>query len=146
RGYCCMPLIYATGRYYPELAGRGEVWRLRLALRPWQRGSKLMLVAGGGLSLPALPWLPQYSWLTMVLGGAIVWIYLARDLETSLLNAARWHRPYALWDVIDAWARPLVMLVVVLVWGATVESLLWGVVFSLATVTAMFCWFLPGGE
>lgn len=133
------PFMQAVLRLYPDCARAGSLGQLRGAVRK-------LLVRSGGL-LGAL-WIAGwfiYSrltgeglWLGLLLVPLLA-LDMARSLEVGLFNAARRQRPMALWTAIEAWARPVFAVAVVMLAGASAESVLSGfIAASLATLMLFF--------
>ena len=132
RNIYVVPLTFAVARFYPELALRGELATLRGALAPWSRGWTLATVLAT-LALIAAALATGQSWsVSALLCGAIVLVLLRRELEIALLNAARRHRAFSIWDAAEAWARPLLAIGAVLLWQPSAEALLLGFLVALA--------------
>lgn len=125
-GLFCTPLIQAALRFYPELHVSNSVHQLRriigAKLRRNMTLAVLLLALAGGLYTAG----GGGSWLVVLLLAALVIVDAARTLETSLLNAARRHKPFALWAVAEAWARPLAAVALVVLVGLTTGSVLAG--------------------
>lgn len=115
----CGPLMQAALHFFPEHQSRGQSGLLRAALRrsflrvlPWLLGATLALGA------------VQLGWAKGSIGAVVLLAIVfgcdcIRSMHTTLLNAARRHRRYAVWMVAEAWLRPLLAVLAVQLWGAS---------------------------
>jgi len=120
------PLMQATLRFYPDLVARNEVHTLRHTIVCRLRRTGFLSIAVLLLGYVAYSLVQNASvWVAFLLTGLFV-ADIARQLETTLFNAARRQQPFALWAVAEAWARPLLAVVFVVLLGATTFSVLFG--------------------
>ncbi|MEP7246193.1 MAG: lipopolysaccharide biosynthesis protein [Gammaproteobacteria bacterium] len=118
------PLTQAAMHYYPAVAATGSVrtlltslLRCFLRMAPWI-GIAAVLAAGAylkwgdGSAIVAL--------ILLVLLASDSW----RSANLSLLNAARVHWRYGMWQALDAWGRPLLGAAAVLTIGPSPEAVL----------------------
>ncbi|MBZ5639681.1 MAG: lipopolysaccharide biosynthesis protein [Acidobacteriia bacterium] len=136
----CNPLLQVTLRFYPEALREGRVNALRRLVGRLLRGSTLLvataIMVGGtfwsalGLTVAQVP-----AFLAVVVLLALdVW----RSFETCLQNAARDQKDQALWGTMDAWARPLAAVAVVLLFAPSATSVLVGYAVGCAAVNLVF--------
>jgi O-antigen/teichoic acid export membrane protein len=134
------PVGQAALRFYPDAIRDGRFDALR-------RLTGRTLVAGGTLALVlmavgAIIWLgvmgrpgsaPAFAAMGALL-AADAW----RAYESNFLNAARDQRTYAIWNVVDAWARALFAFAAVRLAGPTAASVLVGQVAACVLVALAF--------
>jgi O-antigen/teichoic acid export membrane protein len=111
------PLTQAAIHFYPVLARDGSGPELLFSLQRCFRQIASWLAAGAA-AIAAIYVLcahgsPVLALILILLLASDCW----RSANLSLLNAARRHIPYALWVVGDAWLRPLVAVLAVLLLG-----------------------------
>jgi len=61
---------------------------------------------------------------------------VAQTLEINLLSAARRQKFIALWESLNAWCQPLFAITLVIIFGATTQSVIWG--YCVATASIYF--------
>lgn len=132
------PLTQAAIHYYPALTQSDSTTELLRSLRrsfgraiPWiVAGAVLAAIAymrwGGGS--------PLLVGILVLLLASDCW----RSANLSLLNAARRHRPYALWVAGDAALRPLAAVLGVLLLGSAPEVVLGAYVVVSVTLVLIF--------
>jgi O-antigen/teichoic acid export membrane protein len=140
-GLSATPRLQAVIRYYPEAAREGQIDALRIL------GFRLVspvvavtatILAGGGLMVG--PRLGEPWFMGLLLAATLV-IDSLRSFELVLFNAARRQRIAALIYIADAWSRPLMAIVAVVVFGSSAEAALAGYVAgSGAVVLAIYAW------
>lgn len=145
-GTFCTPVLQATLRLYPELAPNNGVVALRknalLLLR--RRGAWCYLVMLA--SWPIYSYFNQASVAIALLVAVMLASDAARALESTLLNAARRQRPFALISISEAWGRPLAAIACVGMLGPSIQSVLGGyIAASLATLVAYYALAKPEG-
>ncbi|MEY2410167.1 MAG: hypothetical protein QOF48_2837, partial [Verrucomicrobiota bacterium] len=136
----CAPLLGALLRFFPEASSARQIPGLRQATsRSLFRNTALLmsLVLVGGLIYCALPGAQMSFWSFAALAGLLA-IDTARTIETNLLTAARRQRPFAIWNAVEAWARPAGAIVLVLALGATPSAILWGYLLATAATLTVF--------
>jgi O-antigen/teichoic acid export membrane protein len=108
------PTMQALLRYYPECAQTGNEGSVqRTALRRILRASVWALP----LSLPFMVLSVVAGWYSpgvMLLLIVLVVVDGMRTLRTAILNSCREHHRYGVWQIGEAWGRPM------LAYGATV--------------------------
>lgn len=128
----CNPLVQALMRALPAATGAEDEVRLRRVgmrmLWPCLGAQALVLVvlllASSELDLQHSP----YALLGLL---AFTWAETVRCFETGLLTARGDQRRYAIWNLTDAWARPLGALLLAALLAPSVATMLWG--YALAT-------------
>jgi O-antigen/teichoic acid export membrane protein len=138
-GVCCTPWMQAALRYYPERAAAGQVHVLRRAVTNGMRNSVVFGIAA--LVLMGIVYSASFgeSFTVPLLLAGLVLVDIVRTVETTFFNAARRQKPYALWTAAEAWMRPLLALVAVLLFGMTTDSVMAGYLLaSLALLVVMF--------
>lgn len=137
-GLTAAPLMQAVLRYYPEAKATNSVAVLRMVVMRHAR--RLMLVIGlvclgGGLVYGRMavvsPWL---GLLLMVLLA----VELLRQVEVTLFSAARRQKPTAIWLAAEAWIRPALAWVAVMLTGTTATASLSGYVAASLIIFAVF--------
>src|SRR5882762_9627901 len=103
----CAPFMHAASRYYPDLAREGKLAQLRRHLEQQLSRTTLVLIVLVLLGGAIAAWFGGGSFWPFPALAALLAVEVQRTTELNLLNAARRHRPYALWIAIDAWAKPL---------------------------------------
>jgi O-antigen/teichoic acid export membrane protein len=140
-GLAVNPLMQAVLRYYPDFSLAGEVHVLRTAVARTLRTIMVWisaLLCFGAFAYAAMT--GDWLWFGLaVLIAAIFSIEGARSLELTLFNAARQQRPMALWSVVEAWARPVAVVAVVVCLTTQVSAVLIG--YLLASVAAYLLFF-----
>jgi O-antigen/teichoic acid export membrane protein len=74
--------------------------------------------------------------LVAVLGLAA--LDMVKTFEVGLLNAAHQQRKFALWNALDAWARPLIACVLIFLWGASMPLAIGGTVLGSMLAGSLF--------
>lgn len=124
----CTPLTQAALHFYPDYAARNAVPDLRHLLFGELRRAAgwvlpiavigavayVVVTANSGWSVDPL----IFSALLLLLLVCDVW----RSASLALLNAAREHKRYAIWQTADAWLRPLLATGAVLLLSATASA------------------------
>lgn len=138
RNSCSIPLSQAIGRFYPEAVLSGDTASLKRVVDRCQRCVQVGLVSLTGVAAGiCLLVKPAVALCTLLVAG-LVMVFIRRDIATSFLNAARRHRPFGLWDAVEAWARPLLVIVFVLLLGARLETVLFGHLAAVGITLAVF--------
>lgn len=132
------PLAQAVLRQYPDAAASGTLKTLRAA------ASRQFALSGARIALLSAVVLIVYSQIS----GTSLWIglslllLLALDLmrshELAFLNGARRQRPLALWTGAEAWLRPMVATLGVVLVGASSVSVLTGFVVASGVTLLIF--------
>ncbi|MEM7583028.1 MAG: polysaccharide biosynthesis C-terminal domain-containing protein [Acidobacteriota bacterium] len=130
----CMPQLNAVSRFYPEYVRSPsdvQPFRARIGRSLYRTLAALTgcVLLGGAVAV--VVW-RQVSYLVFVVAACLLAVEVLRLFEMNLLNAARRQRPYALWQAAESWSRPLLAILVVVLWGAKPESVLVG--YCLATL------------
>ena len=142
-GICCTPWMQAALRFYPESATTGQVHLLRRVVTKGMRNSVVfgiatLVVIGEFYSATF-----GESFAAPLLLAGLVLVDIVRTVETTFFNAARRQKPYALWTAAEAWMRPLLALVAVLMFGVATDSVLVG---YLAASLVLLIVMLKGAE
>ena len=145
-GIFSTPIMQAVLRLYPEYASQDGVASLRrVALSGLLRRGLwcyLALLCG----LVGYGHFYEMSILVGLLLAAMMATDSIRSLESSLLNAARRQRPFALLSVFEAWGKPLAAVALVQVFGPSVDSVLTGyVVAAIVTLITYYAFVTPEG-
>ncbi|OAI49810.1 hypothetical protein AYO43_00075 [Nitrospira sp. SCGC AG-212-E16] len=118
------PTMQALLRYYPEYAQFGDGASVeRTALQRIMRNSALALP----LSIPlgvlgvAAGW---FSPTVIILLLILVAVDGLRMLRTTIMNASRQHHRYGVWQIGEAWGRPLLAYGAIVWWGIHTEIVL----------------------
>ena len=141
------PLVQAMMRAYPEISGHDDLGRLRrssMQLLGWSVAVQLLLVVAVLVLWPDRAGRPS---LLAVLGVvALILVESLRSFETGLLTADRQQRRYAVWNALDAWARPACALLLGLLVTSSAEALVWGYVLACAAMLVLFSRWRIGTE
>jgi O-antigen/teichoic acid export membrane protein len=136
-----MPFMQAIIHLYPEMKHQSRLAALQRALIlvlrqliPWVL---LAVTAGGALYCLVGRGSPIVVALLVLLLAADVW----RSVNLNFLNAARQHRKYSVWVTSEAWGRPLLAAIAVVLKG---ESPVWVLSGYLAASGMLFLLFTPG--
>jgi O-antigen/teichoic acid export membrane protein len=135
----CSATLNAGLRYYPDAERGGYTFALRRNLaRTLGRALIPMEVAViiGGLIWSHKAGIPASIALIL---GAYVAVDVFMTLETTFFNAARRQRSAAIFSVVSASAKPLLVVVGVLLFGSTIEVVLGAyTVSSLVTLALLY--------
>lgn len=132
------PTMQALLRYYPEYAQAGDGSPVeRIALRRIIRTSAYALPLSVPLAIVGV----VAGWVSVGVLG-LLFILIAVDgmrlLRTSVMNATRQHHRYGIWQVGEAWGRPLLAYAATVWWGVHAEVVLGAfIVTSLALYGVM---------
>ena len=118
------PLMLAAQRFYPEAKEAGTIEQLRSTVKK-MLGGVLIVLAVVVLGAGAI-WSRQTGSSYMVFPLLLLLLILmaGRTLELSLLNAARRQKAYAVWQVAEAWAKPMLAVGAVVLLGSRPEAVL----------------------
>lgn len=136
---CSVPAGHAVVRFYPELAPDGRTAGVRRALRGWYRQFALfaaMVLVVWGIAT----WMQGASLLLPALAVVGIPLLVRRDLEANLLNAARRHRLFGHWELVESCARPAAIIGCVMLLGQHVEALLIGQLGAVALLLLAMTW------
>jgi len=134
-GLFCAPTLQAALRYYPEETQKGRIQLLRYSIEKILKRNTLLLIGfilTGGAILSSATHVSY--WIFVLLAGLFL-VDVIRGIEINLLTAARRQRPYALWNAAEAWLKPAAAIVIVILLGATLQSVLFG--YIMATVIGL---------
>ena len=125
-GLVSTPYLQAALRFYPEFASRNRERALkRHVVGLVSSRMRLVLIAtvmiGGVLCA-----LREMSFWQVGLIAVISSVDVYRAVELAFLNASRKQSSYGAWTVYEAWARPLMAVLFVHLFGASVEAVLSG--------------------
>jgi O-antigen/teichoic acid export membrane protein len=118
------PTMQALLRYYPEGAQSGnEAPVERAALQRIIRNSAIALP----LSIPLGIFSVVAGWLSLtvlILLPILVAVDGMRMLRTTIMNASRQHHRYGVWQIGEAWGRPVLAYGAIVWWGIQTEIVL----------------------
>ena len=122
------PILQAALRFYPEALAHRSVRALRgMTFQRITRGAAMLALT---LALGGAFWTLVTSSPTPVLSYVLAAAFLAGDavrgLEMSLLNAARRQREYAFRAAADAWVRPLLACLAIVLFGPSISQVFLG--------------------
>ena len=129
-GLSAGPLMQAVLRLYSESVATNSVAILRAVATRWVRRFAFVV---GGIFLVAYFWFSQMVTISPYLGvilATLLGLDVVRQLEVVLFNAARRQEPTAIWIAAEAWGRPALAWVAVLLTGATAVATLSGYVVA----------------
>lgn len=135
-GLAASPLMQGVLRFYPEAATTNNVGMLRTVTRWYLIRLTLLTSAmclGGFLLYSAV--VPVNRWLGALIVALLI-VEVGRQLELTMLNAARRQRATAIWIALDAWARPIAAWVIIETVGATAISTMVGYVTASGVLLA----------
>jgi O-antigen/teichoic acid export membrane protein len=125
-GLLCSPILQAVLRYYPEEVKKNKIQVLRYSITTLLQQNTLLLTGIILIAGSIYAVLTHTScWIYVLLAGLSV-VEVKRGLETNFITAARRQRPYALWNIAEAWLRPACAIVFVMLYGATPQNILLG--------------------
>lgn len=75
--------------------------------------------------------------LVIIALSALIAVDSARTVEMAFLSAKKQQRQYAMWSIMEAWSRPVLAVVAVLVLSVNVEVIL--VSYVVASMVALLC-------
>ena len=131
------PLLQAAQRFHPEMALSGNVPQLRrtiVGILKWTVGILASLILLGGLFFR--PGTLSY-WVFVALAAFIV-VQVMRNLEVGFLTAARRQKEVAIWDTVEAWVKPVNAVLLVILLGATPQSVLSGYFIAVGGILLCF--------
>jgi O-antigen/teichoic acid export membrane protein len=134
----CLPQLLTVLRFYPEAAARGETQQLRRTFAAMLRKTGALLVAAVLLIGAGVTYGTSYSYGVFLVLAALVVAEVWRTFEWNLLSAARRQGAYALWSMAESWARPLLAVLAVLVFGVRTEAVLAGYLAATAGGVLLF--------
>jgi len=118
------PTIQALLRYYPEYAQSGNEAAVRAtALRRIVSNGAFALL----LSLPLMILVVVAGWFNSAVVALLFLLVVIdgmRTFRTAIMNASRDHHRYGVWQVGEAWGRPLLAYVAAVWWGVQTEIVL----------------------
>ncbi len=128
-GMFARPFIQAGLRFYHDVGGQDDLFRLRSVLKSLlQRATAVIgfLIFAGSFIYAGIDGRVGFSlpFLLVALLVADIW----RSYESSLLNAARNQRRFAVWLAAEGWFRPAGAVVAIYVCGPSPEAILAGYV------------------
>jgi len=131
------PLISAAQRFHPEMALSGKVPQLRrtiVGILKWTVGTLASLILLGGLFVRP----GTISYPVFVVLAAFIVVQVMRNLEVGFLTAARRQKEAAIWDTVEAWAKPVITVLLVTLLGATPQSVLLGYFIAIGGILLCF--------
>jgi O-antigen/teichoic acid export membrane protein len=138
RGLFVSPVLQAVVRLYPDASGRGTLVDLRrvaatILNRTTPALSLLCLIAGALYAA----WTGLSYWVFPIL-CAILMIDARRSLEWEMLSAARRQKAVSLWRAAEMCIRPVLIVAVVAVGGATHVTVMLAAFLCIALPFAAF--------
>lgn len=131
RSLFCTPLFGAAVRYFPESERGGYSPALRRVLNRFLGLSivgVVSLAVIGGLIWSSRSGIPSTVIFILIV---LVVADVGRTLEFTLFNSARRQRPLAILSILEALARPLLIIGAVLLFGPTVQAVLGAIALSI---------------
>ncbi|HLZ34366.1 MAG TPA: lipopolysaccharide biosynthesis protein [Nitrospira sp.] len=140
-GLAASPLMQGVLRFYPEAARANNIGGLRTVTQSFLMRFTLLtsaLCLGGFLLYGATA--PVNGWLGILIVALLI-VDVGRQLELTMLNAARRQQATAVWIALDAWARPTAAWVMIATAGATALATMVGYVMASGLLLAwLVCW------
>lgn len=133
-GLVSTPRLQAVIRYYPEWSALGRLDVLRATAASLINSLvvvAVVLLATGGTILSLFS---NQAWYTGLLVSALLAVDAGRAFELAFLNAGRRQRTAAIIQTADAWSRPVLAIVSVLLLGHSAEAALAGYVLGSSLV------------
>jgi O-antigen/teichoic acid export membrane protein len=133
-GILSFPVSQAALRYYPEEAKKDQTSLLRhVANQIVQKRTVLLLavilIFGAVYSI-----MTETSFWVFIALAIILIVDIIRGMQSTYLAAARRHKVYSLWNVADAWVRPLSVVLVAIFIGTSLQTILFGYVMASAVL------------
>lgn len=130
------PTLQTLLRYYPAyVESRSPSFVKEVAVKNIWRTAKFALP----ISLPLLVTAFLFHWVTLVdvlLISALVGVDGVRMFQTTIMNATSQHTRYGVWQIGEAWGRPLVAYVAVIIVGVGTETVLTAFIATSAVLYA----------
>ncbi|MEK7762552.1 MAG: lipopolysaccharide biosynthesis protein [Nitrospirota bacterium] len=140
------PTLQTLLRHYPAYVTSGNPSFVEdVAAKNIWRTAKVALP----ISLPLLVTAVLFHWITLVdvlLISALVGVDGLRMFQTTILNATSQHGRYGAWQVGEAWGRPLVAYLAVMIGGVRTETVLAAFVVTSAALYAVLGRSTPAPE
>ncbi len=133
----CVPYWRGAMLFWGEAASYGLQERLFGFVRKTVAkylGITIVLILVGGAVYTAVT--GGSRWAIIMLSVLLV-IDAARSVEMAFLNASRQQKRYAIWNILEAWSRPICAVMAVLLLEAKVEVILAGYVVASTAVFAL---------
>lgn len=134
------PAVQAVFRYYPALATPSDIGKLKsIALRYLKKISltAFPLILFASVILIAVGWL-SFGDIFLIL--VLVLVDGIRLIETTIMNASMQHYRYGLWLMGEAWGRPLIAYLAVLMVGPKTEIVLAAFILTTITMYGLMHW------
>ena len=135
--FFCNPFIQAASRFHPEADQSGEIRHLRDTIQNLLFKTTSILVICILIGGAAFTLLRNISYWMFIILAFLVIAEVSRNFEISLFSAARRQKIVALWQSIEAWARPLLAILFVFILGASSQSVILG--YLAATGGILLC-------
>jgi O-antigen/teichoic acid export membrane protein len=137
KGLFCQPILQAAYRFHPDMSHSEGVHFLRKAtckLLTITTGGLVGLILFGGMLYSLCAGMSYVVFIA--LAGCLV-VEIIVILEQNFLAAARRQKATAIWKGANAWIRPLLAILVILLLGPTPQSVLIG--YFAATGLTLLC-------
>lgn len=138
--FFCAPIVHAAIRFRPDAVRDDRIREFRQVLGRLIAGrivwAVVALLAGGAIWIYGLRRGGSYALFAVL--GLFVAVEVMRQLESSLLNAARRQGRFAAWEASDAWAKPAGATAAIAVAGPTATAAMAGIAGATAAVLAGF--------
>lgn len=133
------PFLQAALRFYPEAVNHHLVSHLRRMIQSYLfrvvgSYTLLYLITGYGYMVITSH---NISYSLFILSAGLLCCEVAFALETDLFNAARMQSRFVCVQVLNAWLRPLLAVLSILIFGASAISIFSG--YFAATALVVFC-------
>ncbi len=138
-GIFARPIIQAGLRFYHEVCRPEELFLMRSVLKKmlWRSGTFVVALIAGGSFFYIRHVSGGSYWLTLALVSLLI-ADIWRTYESSLLNAARNQRQFALWLASEGWLRPAGAIVFIYLMGPVPDAILVGYAVGAFTGIAIF--------
>jgi O-antigen/teichoic acid export membrane protein len=132
----CFPLLQAILRLFSEEIRKDRQYVFRNTITRIMKRRTLLLtviILSAGAVYSAVSSTP--FWAVIALTGILV-VDIIRGTETAFLAASRRHKRYSLWNIADAWLKPMSIIVVAALIGTSLPSVLFGYAAAAIVVLA----------
>ena len=132
------PLLLAAQRFHSEVVLYEGVPQLRKTIVGMLKWSVSALVCLTLLGSVIYIRFHAISYVIFPVLAALLVVQVMRNLETSLMIAARRQKEIAIWDTVEAWTKPVIAVLLVTLLGATPQSVLLGYFIAVGGILLCF--------
>lgn len=124
------PILQALIRYYPEYECKKDIKTLLSTIVACLKRSLLPL---SFLLFPLsiyIFWIFDRPMINAVLFGLIIIIEMGRNYEQAILNAAKKQTIFAVWSAVEAWFRPFLAIILIVMFDVNLTLILLAYFFA----------------